>query len=58
MAQVIRVYILDEVADIIGVTTRTLYTYIKEGKLKAVKVGRAWRITDKALTEFLETGTK
>lgn len=58
MAQVIRVYTLDEVADIIGVTTRTLYTYIKEGKLKAVKVGRAWRITDKALTEFLETGTK
>lgn len=58
MANDIRVYTLDEVADIIGVTTRTLYTYIKESKLKAVKVGRGWRVTDKALKEFLETGTR
>lgn len=57
MANDIRVYTLDEVADIICVSKRTLGAYIRAGKLKAVKVGRAWRITDKALNEFLQRGT-
>lgn len=57
MANDIKVYTLSEVAEIIGLTTRTLYNYIKAGQLKAVKVGKFWRVTDKALQDFLETGT-
>ena len=53
----IRVYTLDEVADILTLTKRTLYTYINEGKLKAVKMGKYWRVSEANLSEFVETGT-
>lgn len=49
----IRVYTLDEVADILTLTKRTLYTYIKEGKLKAVKIGREWRVSEETLRKFI-----
>ena len=45
----IRVYTLDEVAEVLKITRRTLYTYVKEGKLKAVKIGREWRVSETAL---------
>ena len=40
MADIKRVYTLDEVADIMQVTKRTLYNYIKAGTLHAVKMGK------------------
>lgn len=33
-----------EYADLIGVHLNTLYAMIKRGELKAVRVGRGWRI--------------
>lgn len=54
----IRVYTLDEVAEILKITRRTLYTYVKEGKLKAVKIGREWRVSETALQDFLNKGTE
>ena len=56
-AKEIKVYTLDEIADILKVTRRTLYTYVKTGKLDAVKIGRYWRVREDALNKFLETGT-
>ena len=53
----IKVYTLKEVEDILKVTQRTLYNYIKSGQLKAVKLGREWRVTDEELKSFLKTGT-
>ena len=53
----IKVYTLKEVEDILKVTQRTLYNYIKGGQLKAVKLGREWRVTDEELKNFLKTGT-
>jgi len=54
----IKVYTLDEVADILKVTRRTLYTWISAGKLKAVKVGKYWRVSEQALREFTTKGTE
>lgn len=54
----IRVYTLDEVAEVLKITRRTLYTYIKEGKLKAVKIGREWRVSEAALQDFINKGTE
>lgn len=48
-----KVYSIDELEQILQVTRRTIYSYIKEGKLKAVKIGKFWRVTEKALEEFL-----
>lgn len=53
----IKVYTLDEVADILKVTKRTLYNYVKADKLHAVKMGKYWRVTEESLQAFLSTGT-
>ena len=53
----IKVFTLDEVAEILKVTKRTLYNYVKEGKLPAVKMGKYWRVTEDSLQAFLSTGT-
>ena len=53
----LRVYTLNEVADILKVTKRTLYTYVKEGKLPAVKMGKYWRVSQDTLEAFISTGT-
>ena len=52
------VYSIDEVVKILQVTNRSVYSYIKDGKLKAVKVGKYWRVTRENLEAFLSTGTK
>lgn len=53
----IKVYTLDEVADILKVTKRTLYNYVKAGKLPAVKIGKYWRVSEESLQTFISTGT-
>ena len=52
----IKVYTLDEVADILKVTKRTLYSYVKEGKLTAVKMGKYWRVSEENLQAFISNG--
>ena len=56
MAETMKVYTLEELVDILHVTRRTLYTYIKEGNLKAVKMGKYWRVREDQLRAFLSTG--
>lgn len=53
----IKVYTLDEVADILKVTKRTLYNYVKEGKLTAVKMGKYWRVSEENLQAFISIGS-
>lgn len=53
-----KVYTTVEVQDILKITQRTLYRYIKAGQIKAIKMGREWRITEEALKDFLERGTE
>lgn len=53
----IKVYTLDEVAEIMKVTKRTLYNYIKAGTLKAVKMGKYWRVPEESLQDFILTGS-
>lgn len=50
-------YTVEEVRNILKVTRRTLYNYIKSGDLKAVKIGKNWRIREQDLEIFLEKGT-
>lgn len=57
MAKDIEVYTLEEVIAILQVTRRTLYNWIKSGKLKAFKAGREWRVTREALDDFTKLGT-
>lgn len=58
MTDEIKLYTLLEAQDILKVTRRTLYNYVKSGKLKAVKIGREWRVTQESLKEFITKGTE
>ena len=42
-----------EVAGILRVSPRTVQRWVKEGRLRAVRVGKLWRIPREALEEFL-----
>lgn len=44
---------IEEVADILRVSTRTIVRYIESGKLKASKIG-VWRIKESDINLFLE----
>ncbi|MBN2299703.1 MAG: helix-turn-helix domain-containing protein [Acholeplasmataceae bacterium] len=50
-------YTIDEIADILKVTQRTIYNYIKSGDLTAIKIGKYWRVKHTDLAQFLATGT-
>ena len=51
----LKIYTLKNVAEILGVSERTVHRYIKEGRLEAMKMGQ-WRISQKAISDFLERG--
>lgn len=51
--QKIRMYTLKEIVEISGVSYRTLQNYVKDGKIKAVKIGNKWRVTEDNLRAFL-----
>lgn len=53
----IKVYTTEDALEILKVSQRTLYRYIKAGQIKSIKLGREYRITEEALREFLERGT-
>lgn len=48
----IKLYSLKELSKTLGITTFTLRTYIREGKLRARKMGTKWLITEDALREY------
>ncbi len=51
-------YSLAEVATILGVTRRSIYNYLEAGKIKAIKVGRVWRVNATDLQEIMQNGVK
>lgn len=49
----LKVYSLTEMEPILGVTHRTLLTYIKDGRLKGVKIGGKWKVSGENLRKFI-----
>ena len=47
------VYTLTELEPVLGVTHRTLLQYVKDGKLKAVKIGGKWKVSEDNLRKFI-----
>jgi excisionase family DNA binding protein len=52
-ATAFKLYTLTDLEKILGVTHRTLQTYMKNGRLKGVKIGGKWKITEENLKRFL-----
>lgn len=53
MQEVKQLYLLKEVAQILRVTDRTLYSYVKDGKIKATKIGNRWKIAEEDIKAFI-----
>ncbi|MBQ4424560.1 MAG: helix-turn-helix domain-containing protein [Lachnospiraceae bacterium] len=49
----IRIYNLQDLAPVLGVSYRTLLRYVKAGQLPAIKIGGRWKITHEQLMNFL-----
>ncbi len=47
-----RVYTCEEVAEMYRVKISTVWGWIRDGKLKAIKVGKSYRIKQEHLDEF------
>lgn len=54
----IKLYTIEEVSEILKVTPRTIYTFIKNNDLQAVKIGKYWRIKHEDLENFINQGTQ
>ncbi len=53
-----RLYTPEEVALNLKVSRKTVYNWIKEGRLQAVKVGHFWRISETELRRLLDIPAK
>lgn len=51
--EALKVYSLTELEPVLGVTHRTLQSYIKDGRLKGVKIGGKWKVSGENLRKFL-----
>jgi len=45
---------VDQVAEVLQVHPQTVYGLIRNGKIRAAKVGRAWRIKPEAIDDYLK----
>ena len=54
----LRLYTLTELEGVLNLTHRTLQTYIKDGRLKGVKIGNRWKVTEESLRDFLNAAPK
>ena len=45
----------EQVAELLQVHVLTVYGYIRQGKLNAVRLGRSYRIITEDLTSFIES---
>ncbi|MEL7657821.1 MAG: helix-turn-helix domain-containing protein [Bacillota bacterium] len=50
-------YTVDGIAELIKIHPKTIQRYIREGKLKANKVGKSWRVSGHDLSVFTEGGS-
>lgn len=48
----VRFYTCEEVAEMYRIKVSTVWTWVREGKLKAVRIGKSYRIEKEALAEF------
>ncbi|MCR1952933.1 helix-turn-helix domain-containing protein [Clostridium sp. DSM 100503] len=51
----LKIYTVQEVCDYLKVSKNTVYGLINQGELKCKKVGRAYKITENALCNYVSS---
>lgn len=49
-----KLYSVEDLVDMLNLSDRTVRAYLREGKIKARKIGLKWMVTEKNLKRFLE----
>lgn len=49
----VKLYTLEEIAELLSVRTATISKYIQQGKIKSVKIGQRKYINEQALKDFI-----
>ncbi len=47
-------YTVEQIAEMLNIHPKTIQRYIREGKLRATKIGKAWRVSGHDLSCFTE----
>lgn len=55
-ADEIKLYTLQEVADVLRVSRQTIYNYVTAKRLRATKYGKEYRVTEEDLQQFIKDG--
>lgn len=45
----------DEVAEMLGMSRKTIQNYVKDGKLRAYLIGKTYRIPADSIREYIES---
>ena len=48
-------YTVEQISNMLNIHPKTIQRYIREGKLRAAKIGKGWRITGHDLSVFVES---
>lgn len=51
-------YTVEQISNMLNIHPKTIQRYIKEGKLRATKIGKGWRISGHDLSTFIECNSK
>ena len=51
-----QIYTTEQVAKLLQIHPLTVLKYIRDGKLKSIKLGRVYRIQESCLQSFLDQG--
>lgn len=47
-------YTVEQISDMLKIHPKTIQRYIREGRLRATKIGKSWRVTGHDLSIFIE----
>ncbi len=48
-------YTVEQISDMLDIHPKTIQRYIREGRLRATKIGKSWRVTGHDLSVFIES---
>jgi excisionase family DNA binding protein len=48
---------VEQISEMLNIHPKTIQRYIREGKLRAVKVGKSWRVSGHDLSVFIESNS-
>lgn len=51
-------YTVEQISDMLDIHPKTIQRYIREGRLRATKIGKSWRVTGHDLSVFVESNGK